>query len=59
MPAEQKCYTIYTIFSILTISPFHQSRKTKHQQAALKDHIMRYLRRFHRDAGFNIESCHR
>jgi len=35
------------------------SRKTKHQQAALKDHIMRYLRRFHRDAGFNIESCHR
>ena len=35
------------------------NRKSKHHQAALKDHIMRYLRRFDRDAGFNIESCHR
>jgi len=35
------------------------NRKSKHHQAALKDHIMRYLRRFDREAGFNIESCHR
>jgi len=35
------------------------NRKSKHHQAALKDHIMRYLRRFDRDAGFNIDSCHR
>ena len=33
--------------------------KSKQQQAALKEHIFRYLRRFHKDAGFNIESCHR
>ena len=35
------------------------NRKSKLHQAALKDHIMRYLRRFNRDAGFSIESCHR
>jgi len=36
-----------------------KNRMSKHHQASLKDHIMRYLRRFNRDAGFNIESCHR
>ena len=35
------------------------NRKSKTHQAALKEHILRYLRWFDRDAGFSIEACHR
>jgi len=35
------------------------NRKSKLHQAALKEHITRYLRWLHKDSGFNIEACHR
>jgi len=35
------------------------NRKSKLHQAALKEHITRYLRWLHKDSGFNIEPCHR
>ena len=35
------------------------NRKSKLHQAALKEHILRYLRWFDRDAGFSLEACHR
>ena len=35
------------------------NRKSELHQAALKEHITRYLRWLHKDSGFNIEPCHR
>jgi len=35
------------------------NRKSKLHQAAMKEHITRYLRWLHKDSGFNIEPCHR